>query len=432
MATRVSTQIPAVSGLGSATVGRVGRRRALAGSDERRLAGQMTGLLYLTGAASAVLMTLLPGAASRHTVGILAVAAAGAVWGVAALTVVPWASASPWLTHVSTACGFVIAAALMAMTGGEESPARFYLFFIVVYAAYFYPAREAVPYFAGCALVLCLPFLYQQHTTHFSYYGEVVVVIPTYFVLGYVILAGKQRLVAMREQADRLAAEQGALRRVATAVAHGLPRDEVYELVAVEAAGLLDAAAAGIVRLESDQECLVIGSWSDGVRRYEPGTRFPVRPGGQVEQLLRTGEPVRTDDYALDSPEAALGYGCGLIAPVRVNERLWGLLAAVHVEPHSLSADAFERLSALRRPARPAIANTEARAKLARQASTDPLTAPGQPPHLPRAAAHEVQRALRHERPLALAVLDVDHFKAINDSPGTRRRRRSWPVVAHG
>ena len=206
MATLVRTQPSALSGLNSTPVHRAGRRRALEAPEESALAGRMTGLLYLTGAVSAVLILLLPGAGSTYSLGVLAVAALGATWGVVALTLVRWQTAKPWVTHASTACGFGIAALLMSMTGGEESPARFYLFFIVVYAAYFYPLREAIMYFLGCALVLCLPFLYDHDAAQFSFYGEVLVVIPTYFVLGYVILAGKRRLVDQRERADKLAA----------------------------------------------------------------------------------------------------------------------------------------------------------------------------------------------------------------------------------
>jgi len=201
MLTRSTASTSWVNGLRAALAERTRGLTGLRTPEELQLAGRMTGLLYLTGAVSALIMTLLPGAASAYTLGMLAVAALGATWGIAALTVVRWPTAKPWVTHLSTTGGFVIAAVLMTMTGGAQSPARFYLFFIVVYAAYFYPLREAVVYFLGCGLVLCLPFLYDHGAARFSFYGELLVVIPTYFVLGYVILAGKRRLVDQRERA---------------------------------------------------------------------------------------------------------------------------------------------------------------------------------------------------------------------------------------
>jgi hypothetical protein len=39
--------------------------------------------------------------------------------------------------------GLPITAAVMAVTGGAESPARFYLLFVLFYSGYFYVPREA-------------------------------------------------------------------------------------------------------------------------------------------------------------------------------------------------------------------------------------------------------------------------------------------------
>src|SRR5437763_4948286 len=397
--------------------------------EERRLAGRMTGLLYLLGAVSAVLVALLPNVAQGYTAEVLALAAAGGIWGVAALTVVRWETARPWVTHVSTICGLGIAAALMGMTGGAESPARFYLFFIVVYAAYFYSLREAIAYFLGCGLILSLPFLYDTSAAHFSFYGEVLIAIPTYFVLGYVILAGKQRLIDQRERADRLAVEQGALQRVATAVARALPSHEVYALVAEEASRLLDADAAGIVRFESDSECLVVGSWTlSGGGAYDAGTRFPVRPSSNVEHLLHTGEAVHTNEHPLGSPARALGHPSSLIAPVRANGRLWGLVGVMGDEPYGDTDE--ERLSAFADLLGTAVANTEAQAKLARQASTDPLTGLLNHRTFHERLQTEVRRAQRYGRALSLAVVDVDNFKHVNDLAGHEAGDRVLADVA--
>ena len=109
MTTRSTASTSWVNGLRAAMAERTPGLGSLRTPEERQLAGRMTGLLYLTGAVSAVIMTLLPGAASAYALGILAVAAVGAVWGVAALTIVPWQTAKPWVSHLSTICGFVIA-----------------------------------------------------------------------------------------------------------------------------------------------------------------------------------------------------------------------------------------------------------------------------------------------------------------------------------
>ena len=58
--------------------------------------------------------------------------------------------------------GLPITAIAMAASGGAQSPTRFYLLFIIFYASYFYPPREAIPYLVGCVIVHCLPLVYDS------------------------------------------------------------------------------------------------------------------------------------------------------------------------------------------------------------------------------------------------------------------------------
>jgi len=51
-------------------------------------------------------------------------------------------------------------------------------------------------------------------------------------------------------------------------------------------------------------------------------------------------------------------------------------------------------------------------------ASTDPLTGKANRAHFLRRAHSEFERARRHRRPLAIAIVDVDHFKLFNDVHG--------------
>jgi two-component system cell cycle response regulator len=57
-------------------------------------------------------------------------------------------------------------------------------------------------------------------------------------------------------------------------------------------------------------------------------------------------------------------------------------------------------------------------AELRRLAVEDPLTGLANKGAFAAALEREVARARRHARPLALALLDVDHFKAVNDRHG--------------
>ena len=404
------------------------RRRRLGGlqlpallPEERPLAGRLAGALYLVGAGSAVLLLIVPGGMHERADVILPLAAVGAIWGVCCLTVVPWKTAPPVVSHLSSSMGFVIAAAVIAASGGADSPARFYFLFIAIYAACFYPRRCAWLYLAGCAIAHAMPLVYDTGAIHQGFLRELMVIVPTYAVLGGGVIAGKAHLHQLREDADRLAHEQGALRRVATSVAARRAPDEIYEMVSLEIAGLLGASASGIVRLDSVEQYTVVGSWSQKPGgRYEPGTVGEIGPGSELEQMLRTGRPVRSDHHPPGSVGAELGFLSSVIAPVHVGKRVWGALAITSDRLDGLHADAPERLSDFGDLLATAIANTEDRRKLAAQASTDPLTGLANHRTFHERLRSEVGRAQRHGRTLALALIDLDQFKEINDSEGHR------------
>ncbi|MEQ9335840.1 MAG: diguanylate cyclase, partial [Miltoncostaeaceae bacterium] len=65
-----------------------------------------------------------------------------------------------------------------------------------------------------------------------------------------------------------------------------------------------------------------------------------------------------------------------------------------------------------------AVSNAEARARLASQAEHDPLTGLANHRVFHDRLRLEVARSRTHGRPLSLVLLDVDHFKAVNDKLG--------------
>ena len=173
--------------------------------EERRLAGFVAGLLWIAAAVTVMAMMALPGIPHDHWKLVGGIVIVSATWGIAALTVVPWERVHPIVSHLSCFMGFPGAALGVYATGGAQSPAHLYLFFIVGYCAYFYAAREAIPYFVGCIVVTGLPLAYDAGATSDGFFlAEVLILAPTYLILGGFILAGKRRLIELREQAQEL------------------------------------------------------------------------------------------------------------------------------------------------------------------------------------------------------------------------------------
>ena len=149
-------------------------------------------------------MMMLPGIPHDHWQLVLGIVVVSIVWGVACLTVVPWERVHPIVSHLSCFMGFPGTALGVYATGGTDSPAHLYLFFIVGYCAYFYAAREAIPYFVGCIVVTALPLIYDPDAIAGGFFvAEVLILAPTYCILGGFILVGKRRLIELREAGAR-------------------------------------------------------------------------------------------------------------------------------------------------------------------------------------------------------------------------------------
>lgn len=77
-----------------------------------------------------------------------------------------------------------------------------------------------------------------------------------------------------------------------------------------------------------------------------------------------------------------------------------------------------EHLSAVAHLLALAISQTQLRAELVKRAETDPLTQLGNRAAFDHRLVREVEVAERSTAPLSIAVVDVDHFKQINDRLG--------------
>ena len=398
---------------------------ALEEPEDRALAGRVAGLLYLAGAVAVVVMLLLPQVPHNRPGIVVALATAGTLWGIACLTLVRWDRAPRWVSHASSSAGFAITAIAVACLGGVESPARFLLLFVAFYAAFFYPPRTAAAYLGACCVVYALPLVYSHPRGELV--GELTVMVPVFVLLGGAVALGKRRLLQLRSASEdaterhrELAAEQAALRRLATAVAAEGTADEIYRLVSDEAAELLGADGAGVLRFDSPDELVIVGAHTGpaaGALVYSVGQHVPVVPGGGAARLAETGEAV-LENHPPESEVERHGYRCTVIAPVYVGTRLWGLLALGAIAAGTFDEQTVGRLRDFASLLGTSIRNTEDRRLLTEMATSDPLTGLANHRTFHERLRAEVARALRHGRPLALVLVDLDQFKEINDTAG--------------
>jgi signal transduction histidine kinase/PAS domain-containing protein len=178
---------------------------------------------------------------------------------------------------------------------------------------------------------------------------------------------------ASRDELRALAQEQAALRRVATHVARGVPPDEVFAAVAEEVGRLVSIDSVSILRYEGDGTATVVAGWTDAdIQLVRVGKRFRLEglEGQSVTELvLRTGRPGRVDSYANATSPLAVHLGesgvrCSAGAPIVVDGRLWGVMAAGSTRPEPLPAATEARIAAFTELLGTAIAKADSRAQL--------------------------------------------------------------------
>ncbi len=226
--------------------------------------------------------------------------------------------------------------------------------------------------------------------------------------------------ITARVEADR---EGAALRRVATLVASDAETGDVLDLVAREAGALVGAEAAGVVRFDAlRRQGTVVGAHAPA-HRIATETEFldlalPTAAG----IVAGTGEAARIGGGPAVHPNGLIPderVSCAVAAPIRVDNRLWGALAAVTTQPGApLGPATGQRLERLGELVALAIMSSEARDQLATLAGTDDLTGlPNRRTFTERLAA-EIERARADDTPVSLVMLDIDHFKRVNDTYG--------------
>lgn len=225
--------------------------------------------------------------------------------------------------------------------------------------------------------------------------------------------------ITARVEAER---EQAAVHRVAMRVAAHADTADVLDLVAREASALIGAEAAGVIRFDDAlREGTLVGVHGPAPRTAVAGAVIDLRAPTATGRVAATGAVARLDDAdghpnALIPDERAT---TAVAAPIRVGDRLWGALTAATTRDDApIAPGAADRLAHLCEPVALAIMSSEARDRLATLAGTDDLTGLPNRRTFTKALAAEIARARRDGRDVSLVMLDIDHFKRVNDRHG--------------
>jgi diguanylate cyclase (GGDEF)-like protein len=146
------------------------------------------------------------------------------------------------------------------------------------------------------------------------------------------------------------------------------------------------------------------------------------RGEGAVGQVWETGAPLLINDYSAWSgrkseyehfPSRAL-----VSVPIRWGEEFLGVLVILAYTPHRYTPSDMDILGMFATQAAIAIRNARLYKKIEQVSITDELTGLFNRRGFFQFGEREFERSLRFNRPLSVLMLDIDHFKRINDTYG--------------
>lgn len=124
--------------------------------------------------------------------------------------------------------------------------------------------------------------------------------------------------------------------------------------------------------------------------------------------------------FKLLNVQAMRGRGCLLSIPMLHGTELLGVLNFERKEKADFDRAEIEYFTAVADQIAIAVQNARLHERTVALSITDPLTGVPNRRHLFQQLENEVQRATRYETPVSLVMIDIDHFKHLNDTAGHR------------
>ena len=203
-----------------------------------------------------------------------------------------------------------------------------------------------------------------------------------------------------------------------------LHEDELCQILLDGALRLVSADSA-YVFVQDDLDLLIPQAYGPHNREMERRIRLWRADGvqGVVEQVWKSGEaalqkvkPLRTGQSATDGVMET--WPSILAVPLRYGEQTLAVLVLAHQERKAFDRRNQETLQILASQAAIGLHNARKFAESTEQSFIDPLTGLYNYRYFEAALDKACRKADHAQTPLTLLVLDIDHFKGINDSYG--------------
>ena len=217
---------------------------------------------------------------------------------------------------------------------------------------------------------------------------------------------------------DRLEKLPAALFEIGKLIGSDLDPGILLSRIAELICQLIDAKACSVMLLDADRKRLLAKA-AYGLRTERMHTLSFAVGEGVAGWVVERGEPALIADVSQDARFVTLAANQTPISsmvcvPLLARGERVGVVTATSERPGAFDANDLELLRFISMTIALDIENV----RLHRVAVTDPLTGAYNREFLLARLPQEIEAAIDRDRPLSLALVDVDHFKAVNDQYG--------------
>lgn len=225
------------------------------------------------------------------------------------------------------------------------------------------------------------------------------------------------------EAASKRAEESETLRRASAAVVETLRSNEAVDRILEQLSYVVPYDSAS-VQLLRENELEIVGGrgWDEQTMKDVMGLRFPVPGDNPNTVVIQTGKPYILDDarklYQSFNQEPHSHIRSWLGIPLIVREQIIGLLAIDSTQPNYFKDEHVKMAVAFAGQVAIALENARLFEEAQNMALTDALTGLYNRRGLFEIGRLEFSRAQRSNRSFSAIMVDIDHFKRINDLHG--------------
>jgi diguanylate cyclase (GGDEF)-like protein len=191
-------------------------------------------------------------------------------------------------------------------------------------------------------------------------------------------------------------------------------RGEALAITARHVEQLLPDATGAIAEFSASRDALEvvqrIGTATAFAGHFHPDDCWALRRGRSHGSGPASSEP-RCAHLAESS-------GAFLCMTMSAQSETLGVLSLHTAQPNGFGAADVQAVQTIVEQLSLALANLRLQETLRNQSTRDPLTGLFNRRYMDEALARELARARRHGHPVAVAMIDIDHFKRFNDSHG--------------